>query len=199
MTHLRFALVTVCAGVLPFGALACPTGADLDSVGIVFTVDGEPEVHSRAPNGFIVIDTAPDETGTSGRQVLAHGVHVLHLSDWLEGSLVEGSVWRFSFAEPVLSLPTPTPDKVWTVESTAFEGFFDGTVEVITHTWGPSEPYKIGGCSYSVIPVQATYDGDNYDHVEDLLYFPDLGTAILTRYSDSEGTDTYTYTDIRVQ
>lgn len=176
----------------------CPVAADLDGDGVAFFSADGVEVHTRAPNGVVTIVTDEDEDGIAVKSVLAHGVHVLQLSDLENGQVVPGSVWRFAFPMPVADLPAPTPGGGWSVGTTSM---IDGVseTEVITYTWGTPEAYGIGPCTYEAIPVRASYDGDSYDHVEDSVYFPALGTALLIRYGDDDGTETYTFTDIKAR
>ncbi|MEL6570664.1 MAG: hypothetical protein AAFQ64_03340 [Pseudomonadota bacterium] len=188
-----------CVASVPVAAqAACPTADNLRKGAIVFTVDGEAEVHTRAPNGVVTVLSEPDAEGVAVRSILAHGVHVLQLADLIDGVVDHQTVWRFAFTLPQDQLPTPTPNATWQVGSTAY---IDGTAEdeKIQHTWGPLGQYTIGACTYAAIPVRADYDGEEYDHVEEMIYFSDLGTAILTSYSDVEGRESYTYTDIRAR
>lgn len=197
---MRFAHVCLAclAGVPAVAQAACPTADTLRKGAIVFTFDDETEVHRRAPNGVVTIMSEPDAEGVALRSVLAHGVHVLQLADLIDGMVDQQTVWRFAFTVPQDQLPVPTPNATWKVGSTAY---IDGTAEDedITHTWGPLGKYTIGACTYDAIPVRVDYDGEEYDHVEEMIYFPDLGTAILTSFSDVEGRDSYTYTDMRAQ
>lgn len=197
MRHLL--ILSACLGAVPAVAhAACPTGDSFRDTPIVFTVDGEDEIHRRAPNGVVTIDSAPDENGVAVRSIVAHGVHVLQLADVVDGVVDQQSVWRFAFPVAIADLPAPAPGKGWEVTTTAL---IDGssTTEQISHTWGKADVFTVGSCSYTAIPVTASYTGEDYDHTEDMIYFPDLGTAILLSYRDADGADTYTYTDIRSQ
>jgi len=183
----------------PIAAQAsCPVAADLDRSGIVFSFDGDFEIHTRASSGVIEILSSKDADGIAAKTILAHGVHVLQLADIQNGAVLPNSVWRFAFPVPVADLPVPVPGSGWTARTTSMVDGVSET-EMITHTWGTAQPYEIGGCTYDAIPVRVSFDGESYDHEEDLMYFLDLGTAVLIRYSDSEGADLTTYSDIRAK
>lgn len=177
---------------------SCPVAADLDRGGIVFSFDGDFEIHTRASGGVIEILSSKDADGIAVKTVLAHGVHVLQLADIQNGTVLPDSVWRFTFPVPAAELPMPVQGSGWTARTTSSVDGVSET-EVVTHTWGTMQPYEIGRCTYEAIPVRVSFDGESYDHEEDLMYFPDLGTAVLIRYSDSEGADLTTYTDIRAK
>lgn len=196
---MKYLFVSSMLAVMPAILVAqegCPVGADLDNDGIVFVSEDGFEHHNRAPNGVITILSNEDDDGIVSKTLISHGVHVLQLSDLENGTAMPGSTWRFGFPMPVTELPAPTPGGGWTVTSTSMIGL-ETEVEVITHTWGAVQRYDIGSCRYDAILVRASYDGETYDHVEDSVYFPDLGTALLIRYSDEDATDTYTYRDIQ--
>ncbi len=193
--------LSICAAlsfaVAPTLALSCPTVADLDAGGLAFTVDGEGEYHRRAANGLIVVDSQAAADGYVSRSVLAHGVHVVHLVDLQDGVVQQDTAWRFVFEKQLDNLPVPQPDKTMTLRSWSLEGVLRGEEEVIAHTWGPQTSYSIGACTYDAIPVRADYDGESYDHFEELMYLPALETAILVSYGDVDGTDQYSYTAVQ--
>lgn len=194
-----FIMTSLGLAAFPFAVqAACPTAETLTKGAIVFTVDGEEEVHTRAPNGVVTIRTEEDADGVAIQTIAARGIHVLQLADVVDGKLDFDTIWRFAFTDPIEQLPAPTPGGSWLGKSTSY---VDGVAEEedIQHTWGPMEAFTIGSCTFDAIPVRAEFDGEEYDHVEDMIYFPELDTGILIGYSDTEGTDTYTYTDVRAQ
>lgn len=195
-------LLLTCAAFLAplptFAQTTCPTGETFRDTPIIFTVDGEDEVHRRSPNGVITIDSAEEDDGVGLRAVMAHGIHVLQLADRIDGKVDANSVWRFLFPVAVADLPAPVAGKTWSTQVTTF---IDGEVgqEQVSHVWGQESTYTVGSCTFRSIPVRASYRADDYSHTEDMMYFPDLGTAIFLTFIDSEWTDNYTYTAVRSQ
>jgi hypothetical protein len=72
-------------------------------------------------------------------------------------------------------------------------------VENERHRWGAMTSVQFGNCTLDAIPVTAKYTNSDYNHTEEMLYFPDLGTAILTAYSDPDGRDDYTFVSVRAE
>ncbi len=186
--------------VLPASAIAqtgCPTRAMLEGNGIQFRSSlADVEIHRLAANGTIVQDI--DYFGDKSQNVLGYGVHVLQLANITDGRIDQGSIWRFAFDVDISALPEPVPNGTWSAQTTSYyQG--DATPEKVTHTWGALQQYSIGSCTLNAIPVSVSYDSKDYDHTEEAVYFPDLGTAILTAYIDADGREDYTYTSIRAR
>lgn len=185
------------AGFVPLAAVAqttCPDGSSLATTGILFTDDlGVTKVHRlTAPN---TVTVTIDDDGYRSRNTLVHGVHVLQLADEENGEIVPTSLWDFTFPVATAKLPRPTPNGSWEAATTyTYAG--DREAEQVRHSWGSLTSHRIGGCTYDAIPVVIEYSSEYYDHVEELLYFPELGTAILTVYSDADVRDIYTHVEI---
>lgn len=170
---------------------ACPTHADLEN-GIRFSGPNDSEVHTRAPRGMVVTLTDPDADGFSYRAMMVHGVHVVQLSEFDGGSVMLGSTWRFGYPGGIEALPVPTPGGTWESDVAALNNFsFD--IETISHVWGAEIDYVLSGCTLRGVPVRVTYDSEGFQSVEDYVYLPEVGTALLLRYSDPDGANTYTF------
>lgn len=176
---------------------SCPTADMLDGQGIRFTQDnGDYEIHRMASNGAIQQNTYFG--GDESLNYLAHGVHVLQLSSIEDGRIIPDSLWQFVFEEPIADLPAPVAGGTWSTRTTQVQ-IGETTIEHVRHRWGATTQYTMGNCTLDAIPVSVKYTSREYDHIEEALYFPDLGTAILTAYSDSDGRDEFTFVSVRAQ
>jgi|GEM_PF-3365581 len=183
--------------LMPLTAAAqanCPTRSMLEGDGIKFQSGlSDEEIHRLAPNGTIIQDI--DFGGDKSQNILAYGVHVLQLADIVDGKIDQGAVWRYVFDVDIAALPEPTPNGTWSAQSTQFF-VNEPTPEVVKHRWGPLVQYSIGDCTLDAIHVSVSYDGREFDYTEEAMYFPNLGTAILTAYIGEDGREDYTYTSI---
>ena len=192
-----FALCTAVVLAPSMGAAqsACPTADMLNGNGILFTQDnGDFEIHQLAPNGSIL--QRADYDGFASVNYIVHGVHVLQLSDEENGRILPDSIWLFYFGMPISDLPKPVAGGTWSATTTQTH-FGSSERETVRHRWGRMTSYSIGNCTMDAIPVTVKYSSADYNHTEEAMYFPDLGTAILTGYADSEGRDDYTFVDVR--
>ena len=191
-TTLALSLATVAAPTL--AQTVCPTAADVAKTGVLITFEDEvSEVHQEISAGQIQIDyMSPDYQGQS---LYAHSVYALSFATIEDGHIVPGSVWVFSYVAGNDTLPIPEPGGSWESQS-AYR--IDGSIEteIVQHTWGESTSIQIGDCTYDAVPVRIDFDGDFYDHTEEMLFMPDLGTAILLAYEDGDGRDEYSAVSI---
>ncbi|AKS44942.1 hypothetical protein SAMN05444287_0027 [Octadecabacter temperatus] len=194
MTFLASLLLT------PIGAIAqssCPTAAMLDGDGIRFDQDnGDYEIHSMASNGAVQQTTFYD--GDESLNYVVHGIHVLQLSSIENGRVIPDSLWQFVFEMPIADMPAPIAGGSWSARTTQIQ-MGETQVENVRHRWGALTSVQFGNCTLDAIPVTAKYTNSDYNHTEEMLYFPDLETAILTAYSDPDGRDDYTFVSVRAE
>jgi len=192
-----FAFCTAMVLVPSIGAAqsACPTADMLNGNGITFTQDnGDSETHQLAANGSILQRMNYD--GVYSVNYLVHGVHVLQLSDEEDGRILPDSIWLFDFGMPISDLPVPVAGGRWSVTTTqTYAGAIER--ETVSHNWGGMTSYTIGNCTLDAIPITIKYSSADYDHTEEVMYFPDLETAILTAYVTSDERDEFTFVDVR--
>lgn len=179
---------------------ACPVAADLDGAGIRFVgADGSDEVHRRAEPDMVAIDYVTLGTLGGNRSVLVHGIYLHSFSD-VDGSgaVVDGSLGVFTRPGKVTDLPLPVSGLTWS-GGHSFTDATDTFTEAVSITVGAPTTWTLGACSYTALPVLAiTSDGTQEIYRETMTYLPDLGTAVLVRFSDSSGPSTYDYVDIGV-
>ncbi|OAN84548.1 hypothetical protein A8B78_06725 [Jannaschia sp. EhC01] len=181
-------------------ALACPTAADLDGGGIRFIgADGADEVHRRLDAERIEIDYVVENQPTS-RSILAHGVYIVWYGDIDgAGAIVPGSGGVFARPDKLSTLPMPAPGLEWEggymfTDATGSYGESGAlTVEAAT-TW------TLGTCALTALPATMVVSGvDGPLYTEEMMYLPDLGTAVLVAVTDTAGPTTYEYVAVRAE
>jgi len=194
-------ITTLLAVAFPHVAAAqanCPTAWDAAGDGIYFTVDGREDLHRLRPNNVVTIETEADNTGFFSRTAAAYGLHVLELADFQDGEQLEESVWRFIFPMPVAELPEPVAGETWEVQTRTLVDLEQGR-ETVKHVWGDEIMHDLGACSYRAIPVTVAYTSDTAFHTEEVLYFPELRTSILTAYRQDGQETLYETTNVRAK
>lgn len=54
----------------------------------------------------------------------------------------------------------------------------------VTYRFLETKQVKLSGCTYTILPVEATFTGEGADFTRRWLYFPDLGFGLETRLTD---------------
>jgi len=177
-----------CPLALPVQAFACPTAADMERGVVFYLDDGSTQVHRSAPDGFVIVDVTYD-TGERAQNVFHYGVFIQSLTPIEDGVVRMSDAWTYAYrSKPPFPEPNSTGQLVAATGSRD-AGYSDETQKFV---WGAPTMMRLGSCRYQVIQGQFHYDGSNYQAEETINFLPELGTGILTRYSDESGaTDTY--------
>lgn len=95
--------------------------------------------------------------------------------------------------------PVPEPGTSWktTVKITdSQDNGSENGAQVTKHSvkavysFQPTKEAKLSGCTYTILPVEATFIGEDTHKTRRYIYFPDLGFGLETRFTDhSSGED----------
>jgi hypothetical protein len=95
-------------------------------------------------------------------------------------------------------MPVPMPGLSWATRQVVTDAA--GSLEErLAITVTDAQTWKLGDCSYVVLPVEVTIGEGVEAYVERILYLPDLGIGVLVAFVDSQGTLDYDYVDIAVE
>ena len=184
----RLAILALTLLAAPFGAEArCVTAADL-ATGVSFKrQDGHTGTVIQR-GGLVSIDYAVDAKVRVNRVMSLYGVYARKSVSYPHDAKVAGkgivtTTARFSGTPPV-----PQAGKVWntTVDLKISD---HSTAENVTGLASYPERFafravhqvNLSGCTYDVIPVEATVAAKDRTYTIGLAYFPDLGFALQTR------------------
>ncbi|MEJ6388193.1 hypothetical protein [Gymnodinialimonas ulvae] len=182
------------------GALACPTGADMDGAGVRFVgADGYDVVHRRLDANRV--ETTYFEAATPGdwasRSIIIHGVHVQWFANIdAQGRVEDGSATVFARETPISELPMPVVGMDWQGTYMVQEtGQAPVRESIAMRAAGPTQ-WQVGRCTFEALEVIATATAaDGYRYTETMMYLPDLGTAVLVDFLDDQGSAPYSYID----
>lgn len=187
----------ILAALIATPALAdCPTGADLATGIRVIDDAGANSVFRAVSPGVVQQDGAYDD-GYAFRTMLAHGTHILQLSDMENGAVLPDSVVNTAYPTAANTLPVPTPNSEWNVLTT-IRGYGDIYAEQQTQDWGRTFTLTVGACSFDAIPGKIRYTSEGFRVDEGLYYLPELGIALLHSYDDAES-EPETYEILSIQ
>ena len=175
----------------------CPVAADLDSGIRVIETDGTVNLFVNIGDGVVQNDgVAPD--GYRFRNILAQGTHLVELGDVDDGSYILGTQQSVSYGVPRGSLPIPTANSTWSVETVVTLDDGGSYPETQSQRWGAPTTLSIGDCTYDMIPAKLTYINSDYEVYEGLHYLPALGLALLNTYQ-IKGDVPSVYTAARIE
>lgn len=176
---------------------ACPTAADM-STGVRFVdTEGAVEVHTRLDAQRVQVDYISPDTPGAARSVMIHGVYAQWYGGVLDsGGLEPGSLSYFFREMPVDQMPVPEPGLIATIDQLFI---FDGSLdeEVLRVSVGAPEPWTLGDCTLTRLPVEIVTEVPSDTIYEFFGYLPELGTGVLTRYHREDATiQTYHYISV---
>lgn len=185
----RFALFA-CLALTPSIAAADCLTADSVTSGVSFTRADGRVGRVVAKDGGIFVDYAAGKgLWTDERQTLL-GIYetrsVTYFSDEaLIGSGDTSQTWDFRGKPPVPQAGESwkTRIKEYSVTSNSSEqGYADwsGKFDAV-YSFLPEQEVKLSGCTYRVVPVEATFLGETGGFSQRWLYFPDLGFGLETK------------------
>ena len=177
----------------------CVTAADLAS-GIAFKRQDGRSGLAQADGKGVTVDYATNATGAW--QDLRQTDRGIYEASWAWTPTEEyyvgggpGGGWQYGLqGEP----PEPAPGESWTTSIRVRESHYDGTESggpVLKYTLKAVYSYqavkeaKLSGCTYRILPVEATFTGKNTHFTRRWIYFPDLGFGLETRVTDHQGGD----------
>lgn len=179
----------------------CLTGASLDT-GVIFTREGgRTGSAARGDRDTVRIDYAVGDKSRVDRVEAKWGIYTLKASDWMgTPGLVGGDGVTVSTFRRSGRMAEPQPGKVWktrphvssVTETTTAEGSRKSKEDYqVTYSFQDIRDVTLSGCSYRMLPVEATFIGDTAHFTRRWAYFPDLGFGLETRYTDHRtGVDT---------
>ena len=170
---------------------ACPTGADL-TLGIVIGYpDGATETFTQIqPNVVSAIYAAPD--GFVSESLLSQGVYLVQTQEIVDGMRDPGTRMTYTYPLSPGAMPTPRPGGSWSANVVTMEG---GSLDQTQHDmrFEAETTLAIGACSYRMVPIEVTYDGDG----ELLHYLPELGIAPVGAWGVGADRDMTVYAKIQ--
>lgn len=181
MTPLR--MLALCIAASP-AAADCPTAADLAGGIRAVISDGGQEVYRTIGQNRVEVKNDYGD-GYITTVLLAHGVYVLEVSETENGRPVPDSRSVTRYPVALDKLPLPAPGASWKVEVQVTDA--NGTsAEQETHRWDQVSSYTRDGCTYDALSGTIRYDYDDGWYQEELLYFSEMGIAVLVASDDSD-------------
>lgn len=182
-------------------AAQCLTSRSVDT-GVVFTREnGRTGSAVRVNDKLIRIDYAVGARNKVDRSDADWGIYTLKSQDWSgDPDLVGGvGVTETTFRRSGRA-PEPQPGKAWktrlrtasvTPTTTAEGKITSRATYQVTYSFQEPRDVTLSGCSYRMMPVEATFVGETSHFTRRWAYFPDLGFGLVTRYTDHRtGVDT---------
>lgn len=194
MTHRLtscIALIALSAGP----ALACPTGADMET-GVTITFDdGGFETYRQLRDNLVRMERGYDGAQDSVMD-LGLGTFVLSYMDAFDGMPDPSSRTTTAYPGGLASLKVPMAGDRWQATTTVFAG--EPYAEEVSVAWGDERTVQIGACSYTAIDGIIAYESDT-TIVEGIVYLTDLGIGYLEWFEDDQGREQYTATSITAE
>jgi len=193
---LRLSLLLALLAATPVAA-ECLTEASLDT-GVMFTrADGRTGSAVRGPRDVLRIDYALGDPNRIDRVEAKFGIFTQKALDRLgppgtpatettfrragrQKAPEAGEAWktRLSTVAETEAVPPARPVKVRADYQ-------------VTYSYQSEQTVTLSGCTYRMIPVEATFVGDTSHFTRRWDYFPELGLGLETRYTDHRtGIDT---------
>jgi hypothetical protein len=171
----------------------CITPDVLDQ-GVAYTLaDGEVGSVKRIEGGAIQINYRTADRTTSGRDVLRLGLYPVETSYSSAPADVIG-VWSGLEVEIGYTgrFPEPRPGRAWetNLRFTSVSNDHSGVPRTnrdratATYRFLEAQQVELSGCSYRMIPVEATILYDSRSEIVRTAYFPDLGYGIVTQVTN---------------
>ena len=172
----------------------CVTAADLAS-GIAFTrQDGHTGLIKGDGDAVAIDYAANSKTAWTDQRSALMGIYEtgwtwVPTDDYYVGG-GPGGGYRFKLGG---TPPLPAAGTTWTTRIKVQEAHDDGTesggsVQRYTlkasYSYQPVKDATLSGCSYKIMPVEATFTGSNTDLTRRWIYFPDLGFGLETRVTN---------------
>lgn len=193
--RLGVVLVALMVALMVAGQAAaqCVTATSLAS-GVVFTrADGKAGLVSRVGDGLIQIDYRAGDPERTDRRVLRLGLYPVEtryssapagvIGIWSNRRVEIGYTGRFAEPQPGRSWDT---NLRFLAVSDDHTGIQTTRRDRATATYRFLDPQEVtlGGCSYTMIPVEAIIALGERTEVVRTAYFPDLGYGIETQVTD---------------
>lgn len=188
-------LLSACLLTALPAAADCVTAADL-TAGVGFGRSDGHKGRVIAKDGGVFVDYAYGAPVWSDSRQTKLGIYELETTHFYEeepGSVGGGSTdTKQSFrGKP----PLPVAGQGWTGivkahtrqnNSSEFGGYdFDERFKV-SYVFLMEKTVKLSGCSYKVIPVEASFVAEDSTYTRRWLYFPDLGFGLETRQNGAD-------------
>ena len=183
----RLAILALSLLVAPFGVEArCVTAADL-ATGISFKRQDGHKGTVIQQGALVSIDYAVDAKVRMNRVVSLYGVYARQSISYPHDATVAGKGIVTTTARFSGTPPLPRAGKVWktNVELTISDKSTTQNASGLASyperfTFRPVHQVKLSGCTYNVMPVEATVATRDRTYTIGLAYFPDLGFALQT-------------------
>lgn len=194
-------LVMLATTTAPPAAARCLTAEDARA-GIRFTrADGSTGL-VMAQGGGLLIDYDTGPTLWDDRRQTRFGIYETETTEYFSHEALVGSGTTTTRWSSARAPARPTPGQVfktkltgnWRQEDGTEKGFSTGRWQIdATYRVLPEESAVLSGCSYRILPVEATFTGRGIGQVpgsgklgskpgfQRWIYFPDLGIGIETR------------------
>ena len=188
-------LIALALLALPgLAAADCVTRDDL-ATGVTFKRQDGRSGLVKADGKTIVIDYAVNsQTAWHDWRRTSYGVYDLAwgwtpTDEYYVGGGPGGS-YDYKFAKKP---PLPEPGKAWKSAVRVTEsqdiGIESGPIITkyshgVTYSFQDTKEVKLSGCTYTVMPVEATFTGSGAHYSRRWIYFPDLGFGLETRQTD---------------
>ena len=192
----RFALVA-CLALSPALAAADCLTADSVTSGVVFKRADGRSGRVVAKDGGIFVDYATGKGMWTDQRQTQLGIYELSSTTFFSDEALIGSgdttqTWKFR-GKP----PEPQAGESWKTRITDYtvisnsseQGYEDwsGKFDAV-YAFLSEKEVELSGCTYRVVPVEATFLGENGGFSQRWLYFPDLGFGLETkRNGDGNG------------
>jgi hypothetical protein len=161
--------------------------------GVLFTRKDGTTGQITAKGKALQVEYVTNRKGWHDSRTTRLGIFETHFSSWLSDAVLVGSAppvfdWSFSPSPPV-----PRPGVTWHTGIRQTEtdvGYGTEMVELVsrrgsnieaTFTYLAEAEAKLSGCTYRILPVEATFKGRDSTFTRRWIYFPDLGFGLETR------------------
>ncbi|OYZ88536.1 MAG: hypothetical protein B7Y00_04135 [Sphingomonadales bacterium 17-56-6] len=170
----------------------CVTADDLTR-GISFTRQDGHSGHVQKKGTKVEVEYVTDRDRWYDSRATRLGIHDTHFSAWMSDAYLLGSLppeFDWTYGTPP---PEPAAGKTWTTAITQIEtdvGFGSYMRRQVTHqrtdlvgrfTVLDAGQGKLSGCTYRILPVEATFKGGGKSLARRWIYFPDLGFGLETK------------------
>lgn len=194
---MKFALLCLARAALPtFAAARCVTADDLVP-GVTFKRQDGRSGLAKADGKTIEVDYAANsQTAWHDWRRTTLGIYDLAwgwtpTDEYYVGGGPGGSyTYKFAGKPPVPEARTSWKTTVSVVESQDI-GIESGPIKTrysfdVTYSFQDTKEANLSGCTYTILPVEATFTGKKGHYSRRWIYFPDLGFGLETRQTDHQ-------------
>lgn len=173
----------------PLPTLAACVTADSLTTGVIFTrMDGRTGLAKRTVNS-VLVDYDTGKTEWDDRREGSFGIYESSITQYFSDEMLVGSgstdiEWSFGNKPPRPEAGTSFKTNLrgtWTEYDSTEKGYSKGTYAVrVEYRFLEEKEVKLSGCTYTIIPVEATFSGKGPTKTQRWVYFKDLYFGLET-------------------